>query len=77
MKIKVRIKNLKIRKCPGKEFIVSNLKENDKYGECNLLWSSTFRILNLSLFLLENKEIVEKKYFIYVYIRRTLYYCRN
>lgn len=77
MKIKVRIKHFKIRKCQGKEFIASNLKENDKCGKCNLLWSSIFKILNLSLFLFEEKEIVEKKHIIYFHIRRTLYYYRN
>ncbi len=76
MKIKVRIKHLKIKKCLGKEFI-PDLKENDKSGECHLLWSCTLKILNLSLFLLEKKEIVEKKYFIYTHVRRTLYYYRN
>ncbi|MCD8236536.1 MAG: hypothetical protein LUD00_07755 [Prevotellaceae bacterium] len=60
MKIKVRIKHFKIKKCQGKEFIASNLKENDICGKCNLLWSSLFKILNLSLFLFEEKEIVEK-----------------
>lgn len=74
MKIKVRLKHFKIQKCQGKEFIVSKLKENDK---CNLLWSSTFKFLNLSLFLLEKKETIEKKYFIYFHVRRTLYYYRN
>lgn len=77
MKIKVRIKHFKIRKCQGKEFIASNLKENDKCGKCNLLLSSIFKILNLSLFLFEEKEIVEKKHIIYFHIRRTLYYYRN
>ena len=77
MKIKVRIKHLKIQKCQGEEFIVSNLKENDKCGEYHLLWSSTFKFLNLSLFLFEKKEIVEKKHFIYLHVRRTLYYYRN
>jgi hypothetical protein len=77
MKIKVRIKHLKIKKCLEKEFILSDLKENDKSDECNLLWSCTLKILNLSLFLLEKKEIVEKKYFIYTHVRRTLYYYRN
>ena len=77
MKIKVRIKHLKIKKCLGKEFVLSNLKESDKYGNCDLLWSCTLKILNLSLFLLEKKEIVEKKYFIYTHVRRTLYYYRN
>ena len=76
MKMKVRIKHLKIEKCLGKEFVVSNLKENDKYGKCNLLWSRTFKSLHLSLFLLEEKEIVEKKYFIYTHVWRTLYYYR-
>ena len=60
MKIKVRIKHLKIQKCLGEEFVLSNLKESDKYGKCDLLWSCTLKILNLSLFLLEKKEIVEK-----------------
>lgn len=77
MKIKVRIKHFKIQKCQGKEFIVSSLKENDKSGKCNLLWSSTFKILKMSLFLIEKKEIVEKKHFIYFHVRRTLYYYRN
>lgn len=77
MKIKVRIKHLKIQKCLGKEFIVSYLKENDKYGKYNLLWSSTSKILKLSFFLFEKKEIVEKKYFIYIHVRRTLYYYRD
>ena len=77
MKIKVRIKHLKIKKCLGKEFILSDLKENDKSGECNLLWSCTPRIFNLSLFLLEKKEIVEKRYFIYIHVWRMLYYYRN
>ena len=30
MKFKVRIKHLEIKKCQGKRFIVSNIKENDK-----------------------------------------------
>ena len=77
MKIKVRIKHLKIKKCLGKEFVLSNLKENDKYGKCDLLWSRTLKILNMTLFLLEKKEIIEKKYFIYTHVRRTLYYYRN
>ena len=77
MKIKVRIKHLKIQKCLGKEFVLSNLKENDKYGKCDLLWSRTLKILNMTLFLLEKKEIIEKKYFIYIHVRRTLYYYRN
>ena len=77
MKIKVRIKHLKIQKCLGKEFILSNMKENDKYGNCDLSWSCTLKILKLSMFMLEKKEIVEKKYFIYTHLRRTLYYYRN
>ena len=77
MKIKVRIKHLKIKKCLGKEFVLSNLKENDKFGKCDLLWSRTLKILNMTLFLLEKKEIIEKKYFIYIHVRRTLYYYRN
>ena len=77
MKIKVRIKHLKIQKCLGKEFVLSNLKENDKFGKCDLLWSRTLKILNMTLFLLEKKEIIEKKYFIYIHVRRTLYYYRN
>ena len=77
MKIKVRIKHLKIQKCLGKEFVLSNLNENDKYGKCDLLWSFNLKIFNLSFFLLEKKEIVEKKYFIYTHVRRTLYYYRN
>ena len=77
MKIKVRIKHLKIKKCLGKEFVLSNLKESDKYGNCDLLWSRTLKILNMTLFLLEKKEIIEKKYFIYIHVRRTLYYYRN
>ena len=77
MKIKVRIKHLKIQKCPGKEFVLSNLNENDKYGKCDLLWSCTLKIFNLSLFLLEKKEIVEKRYFIYIHVWRMLYYYRN
>ena len=77
MKIKVRIKHLKIKKCLGKEFVLSNLKENDKFGKCDLLWSRTLKILNMTLFLLEKKEIIEKKYFIYTHVRRTLYYYRN
>ncbi len=75
MKTKVRLKHFKIQKCNGKEFVVSNLNENDKFGKC--VWSRTFKILNLSLFLFEKKEIVEKKYFIYIHVRRTLYYYRN
>jgi hypothetical protein len=77
MKIKVRIKHLKIQKCPGKEFVLSNLNENDKYGKCDLLWSCTLKIFNLSFFLLEKKEIVEKRYFIYIHVWRMLYYYRN
>ena len=77
MKIKVRIKHLKIQKCLGKEFVLSNLKENDKYGKCDLLWSRTLKILNMTLFLLEKREIIEKKYFIYIHVWRTLYYYRN
>ena len=77
MKIKVRRKHLKIQKCLGKEFILSNMKENDKYGNCDLSWSCTLKILKLSMFMLEKKEIVEKKYFIYTYVRRTLYYYRK
>lgn len=77
MKFKVRIKHLEIKKCQGKRFIVSNIKENDKYCNYNLLWSSTFKILNLSLFLFGKKEIVETKYFIYIHVWRTLYYYRN
>ena len=77
MKIKVRIKHLKIQKCLGKEFVLSNLKENDKFGKCDLLWSRTLKILNMTLFLLEKKEIIEKKYFICIHVRRTLYYYRN
>ena len=77
MKIKVRIKHLKIQKCLGKEFILSNMKENDKYGNCDLSWSCTLKILKLSMFMLEKKEIVEKKYFIYTHLRRTLYYYRK
>ena len=77
MKIKVRIKHLKIKKCFGQEFIDSQLKGIDKYDKCDLIWSHTFKMPNLSLFLLENNEIVEKKYFIYTHVRRTLYYCRN
>ena len=77
MKIKVRIKHLKIQKCLGKEFVLSNLKENDECGKSNLLWSCSLKILNLSMFMLEKKEIVEKKYFIYTHVRRTLYYYRN
>ena len=57
--------------------ILSNLKENDKYGNSDLLWSCTLKILKLTFFLLEKKEIVEKKYFIYTHVRRTLYYYRN
>ena len=75
--MKVRIKHLKIKKCLGKEFILSQLNENDKCGKCDMLWSCTSKILHLSLFLLEKKEIVEKKYFIYTHVRRTLYYYRN
>ena len=74
MKIKVRIKHLKIQKCLGKEFIFSNLKEKDKYGKRYLRWSCTLKILNLTFFLLEKNEIIEKKYYIYTHIRRTLYY---
>ena len=77
MKIKRRVKHLRIHKCSGKEFDVSKLEENEKRGECNLIWSYTFKILNLSLFLLERKEVVEKKYFIYIHVWRTLYYYRN
>ena len=77
MKIKVRIKHLKIQKCPGKEFVLSNLNENDKYGKCDLLWSCTLKIFNLSFFLLEKKEILEKRYFIYIHVWRMLYYYRN
>ena len=77
MKIKVRIKHLKIKKCLGKEFVLSNVKENDKYGNCDLLWSCTLKIPKLTFFLLEKKEIIEKKYFIYTHVRRTLYYYRN
>ena len=77
MKIKVRIKHLKIKKCLGKEFVLSNLKENDKYSNSNLLWSFTLKILKLTFFLLEKKEIIEKKYFIYTHVWRTLYYYRN
>ena len=77
MKIKVRIKHLKIQKCLGKEYVVSAIKEDDKWGKCNLLWSCTLKILNLSLFLSEKKEIVEKRYFIYIHVWRTLYYYRN
>ena len=77
MKIKVRIKHLKIKKCLGKEFVLSNLKENDECGKSNLLWSCSLKILKLTFFLLEKKEIVEKKYFIYTHVRRTLYYYRN
>ena len=75
MKTKVRLKHFKIQKCKGKEFVVSNLNENDKFGKC--VWSRTFKNLNLSLFLFEKKEITEKKYFIYIHVRRTLYYYRN
>lgn len=77
MKIKVRIKHLEIQKCQGGKNIVSILIENDKYDKCTLLWSSTLKILNLSLFLFEKKEIVEKKYFIIIHFYRTLYYYRN
>ena len=77
MKIKVRRKHLKIQKCLGKEIVLSNLKENDECGKSNLLWSCSLKILKLSMFMLEKKEIVEKKYFIYTYVRRTLYYYRN
>ncbi len=77
MKIKVRIKHFKIRKCLGKESVVSNLKDNDECDICNLLWSYTFKIPYLSLFLVEKKEIVEKRHFIYIHVRRTLYYYRN
>lgn len=77
MKFKVRIKHLEIKKCQGKRFIVSNIKENEKCCNYNLLWSSTFKILNLSLFLFGKKEIVETKYFIYIHVWRTLYYYRN
>ena len=77
MKIKVRRKHLKIQKCLGKEIVLSNLKENDECGKSNLLWSCTLKILKLTFFLLEKKEIVEKKYFIYTHVRRTLYYYRN
>ena len=77
MKIKVRRKHLKIQKCLGKEFVLSNLKENDKYGNSDLLWSFTLKIPKLTFFLLEKKEIIEKKYFIYTHVRRTLYYYRN
>jgi hypothetical protein len=77
MKIKVRRKHLKIQKCLGKEIVLSNLKENDECGKSNLLWSCSLKILNLSMFMLEKKEIVEKKYFIYTHVRRTLYYYRN
>ena len=77
MKIKVRIKHLKIQKCLGEEIVLSNLKENDECSKSNLLWSCTLKILKLTFFLLEKKEIVEKKYFIYTHVRRTLYYYRN
>ena len=53
------------------------MKENDKYGNCDLSWSCTLKILKLSMFMLEKKEIVEKKYFIYTHLRRTLYYYRK
>ena len=76
MKIKIRLKHLKIQKCLGKEFVFSHLKENDKCGKCNLLWSRTFNFLHLSLFLLEKEEIVEKNHFIIIHIRRTLFYYR-
>lgn len=39
MKIKVRIKHLKIKKCFGQEFIDSQLKGIDKYDKCDLIWS--------------------------------------
>lgn len=77
MKIKVRIKHLEIKKGYGKKFIVSNMKENDKYCNYHLLWSSTFKSINLSLFLFGKKEIVETKYFIYIHVRRILYYYRD
>lgn len=77
MKVKIRIKHLEIKNAKEKKYIVSNIKENDKCCNHNLLWSSTFKILNLSLFLFSKKEIIETKYFIYIHIRRTLYYYRN
>lgn len=77
MKIKVRIKHLEIKNAKEKRFIVSDIKDKDNRFNYNLLWSSTFKILNLSLFLFEKKEIVETKYFIYIHVRRTLYYYRN
>ena len=77
MKIKIRLKHLKIQKCLGKDVDISYPKEDDKCGESNLLWSRTFNFLHLSLFLLQKIEIVEKKYFIYTHVRRTLYYYHN
>lgn len=77
MKIKVRIKHLEIKNAKEKDLLFSNIKENDKCCNYNLLWSSTFKILDLSLFLFEKKEIVETKYFIYIHVRRALYYYRN
>ena len=46
-------------------------------GKCDLLWSFNLKIFNLSFFLLEKKEIVEKRYFIYIHVWRMLYYYRN
>lgn len=77
MKIKVRIKHLEIKNAKEKRFIVSDIKDKGKCCNYNLLWSSTFKILNLSLFLFGKKEIVETKYFIYIHVRRMLYYYRN
>ena len=74
MKIKVQIKHFKTQKCSGKDFIDSFLKENDKYY---LSWSLTSKMLNKSFFLIENKKIVERKYFIIIHFYRTLYYYRN
>lgn len=72
--MKIRLKHLKILKCQGQDFVVSHLAENDKG---NLLWSGSFKILHLSLFLLEKTEVVEKKHTIITHVRRTLYYYRN
>lgn len=78
MKIKVRIKHLRIHKCHGKEFVVSKLKENEGGGKCNLLWSCTFKMLNLSLFLLEKKEIVEKNTsFLFIFGERCTIFVTN
>ena len=77
MKIKVRIKHLEKINAKEKRFFVSDIKDKGKCCNNNLLRSSTFKILNLSLFLFGKKEIVETKYFIYIHVRRTLYYYRN